>query len=212
MPVKVHSLVVGAIQTNCHIVYDGESPEVMIVDPGGDADVIAVKAKSLSLDPKWIVLTHCHGDHIAGLGEVKRRFPDAKIAAHEADAPALTDANLNLSGMLGTPFTAPPADRVLNENDEIQVGALSFRVIHTPGHTPGGICLYAEGDPPVLLAGDTLFAGSVGRSDFPGGSHEQLIDSIKTKLLVLPDETRVYTGHGPVTTIGEEKDSNPFLR
>lgn len=212
MQVTVHSLVVGPIQTNCHIVHDGESPEAMIMDPGGDADLIVAQVRSLSLEPKWIVLTHCHGDHIAALGEVKQHFPEAEIAAHEKDAPALIDSDLNLSFMLGMPITAPPAARVLQEDDEIQLGQLTFRVIHTPGHTPGGICLYAESEPPVLLAGDTLFAGSVGRSDFPGGSHEQLIESIKVKLLVLPDETRVFTGHGPVTTIGEERSSNPFLR
>jgi len=211
MKAIVHSLIVGPLQVNCHIVTDGDSPAAAIIDPGGDAELIIEKVEAESLKPESIVLTHGHGDHIGALAAVKDRYPDAPILAHAQDAPALTDPNLNLSIMLGMPMTAPPADRELADGDEFEVGSLRFRVIHTPGHTPGGACFYAETSPPLLLSGDALFAGSVGRSDFPGGSHEQLIESIRTRLLVLPDDTRVLSGHGPETTIGAERRMNPFL-
>ena len=211
MNVKIETLMVGPLEVNCHIVSDGENPEAMVVDPGGDAGRIIQSLDAASLQPKWLVLTHGHADHILALAEVKGRYPGARVAAHVLDAPALQDPERNLSLMLGMPLTAPPAERMLSEGDELAVGALRFRVLHTPGHTPGGICLVVDTDPPVLLSGDALFAGSVGRSDFPGGDHAQLIESIRTRLLVLPDATRVLSGHGPETTIQAERQSNPFL-
>ena len=211
MAALIKTLVVGPLQVNCCLVTDGASPEAMIVDPGGDADLIVEQVEADGLEPRSIVLTHCHGDHIGAAAALKRRFPEAQILAHEDDAPALLDADRNLSSMLGMPITTPPADRELSEGDEVAVGSLRFRVIHTPGHTPGGMGLYAETDPPLLLCGDTLFAGSIGRTDFPGGDHGQLIAGIRAKLLCLADDTRVITGHGPETTIGEERATNPFL-
>ena len=208
---RIESLVVGALEVNCFIITDGSSADAAIVDPGGDADAIIARVETMAAEPRLIVNTHCHGDHIAANQALKRSWPDASLVAHALDAPALTDPQSNLSFLLGFSIVSPPADRVVEEGDEIQVGSLTFRVIHTPGHTPGGMCLLADEEPPVLLSGDTLFAGSVGRYDFPGGDHRALIESIRTKLLALPDETRVFTGHGPPTSIGEERRHNPFL-
>lgn len=208
---KIETLVVGALQVNCYIVSDGDSPDCMIVDPGGTARAIIEAVEGARLRPRWIVNTHGHGDHIGANAQLKERYPDAKLAVHRLDAPALTDARLNLSVLLGQPIYSPEADKELEEGDEIEVGSLRFRVAHTPGHSVGGVCLIADGAPPVAIVGDALFAGSVGRTDFPGGDGAQLIRSIKDKLLVLPDETRVLTGHGPETTIGSEKRRNPFL-
>lgn len=208
---KIQTLVVGALQVNCHIVSDGESPDCMVVDPGGSARAIIEAIEDAKLAPQWIVNTHAHGDHIGGNAQLKERYPDAKLAAHRLDAPALTDARLNLSVLLGQPIYSPEPDNELEEGDEIEVGALRFRVLHTPGHSVGGICLISETEPPVAIVGDVLFADSVGRTDFPGGDGRALIQSIREKLLVLPDETRVLTGHGPETTIGSEKRRNPFL-
>ena len=207
----IETLAVGPLQSNCHVVTDGESPETMVVDPGAEAARIIAAVEAVGGEPRWIVNTHPHGDHIAANAALMERFPGARLVIHTLDAPALTDPRLNLSYMLGSDLVSPPADREVEESDEIELGRLRFRVLHTPGHTPGGMCLLADTDPPVLFSGDTLFYGSIGRSDFPGGNHAKLIDGIRRKLLVLPDETRVLTGHGPETTIGQERRGNPFL-
>lgn len=208
---RIETLAVGPLQSNCHVVTDGESPEAMIVDPGAEAGRIVAVVEALGGEPRWIVDTHPHGDHIAANAALKRRFPEAQLVIHRLDAPALTDPRLNLSYMLGANLVSPAADREVEEGDEIELGRLRFRVLHTPGHTPGGMCLLADTEPPVLFCGDTLFCGGIGRSDFPGGDHAALIDGIRRKLLVLPDATRVLTGHGPETTIGQERRGNPFL-
>ncbi len=210
---RIHNFIVNALQTNCFVVDD--AGEAMIIDPGGDAESIARYLDENRLTPRFIVDTHAHFDHIAANTDLKRRYPDAVLAAHEADADALADPEKNLSVMMGVDFRSAEADRRLKEGDELHVGACALRVLHTPGHTPGGVCLYCEAPPdhdaPVLFAGDTLFAGGVGRTDFPGGDMALLIRSIREKLLVLPDETRVFTGHGPATTIARERAMNPFV-
>ena len=214
MPIK--TIPAGPLQTNCYVVSDAGSPEAMIVDPGGDADTIIAYVESEKLDPKVLLNTHAHIDHIGANAEIKNHFPGVQLTVHADDANSLTDPMGNLSAMMGMEYQSPVADLVVQEGDHVTVGGWEFRVLHTPGHTPGGICLYAEsppeGEAPVLIAGDSLFAGSIGRTDFPGGDMSTLLSSIQEKLFVLPQQTTVHSGHGPSTTIGREKESNPFVR
>jgi glyoxylase-like metal-dependent hydrolase (beta-lactamase superfamily II) len=195
------------MQANCYIIGCPETGEAAVVDPGGDADRILARLKARGLRLRYIILTHGHVDHIAALGEV-RDATGAEVLIHAADADMLTDPTRNLSFFMGRRLRFSPAERLLADGDTIEVGTVRLEVVHTPGHTPGGICLKTDD---LVITGDTLFAGSVGRSDFPGGNHRQLIRSIKERLLCLPGHTRVYPGHGPETTIGEEKRYNPFL-
>jgi glyoxylase-like metal-dependent hydrolase (beta-lactamase superfamily II) len=162
------------------------------------------------LTPAAVILTHGHIDHIAGVEALRKKFPSILIYIHKLDAEMLGDTNVNLSILTGSPFAAGKADYLIDEEDTIDKAGIRLRVIHTPGHTPGGICLYSEKDG-IIFVGDTLFAGSIGRTDFPNGDMKKLIEGIKHKLLVLPDDTVVYPGHGPETTIGREKTDNPFL-
>jgi len=183
----------------------------MIIDPGADAKKILKAVEGSGLDIKLIVLTHSHVDHIGALKEVEEAI-GAEVAVHADDAGGVTGkGNLLMSMMMpGTILKTPaPPGKLLNGEDSIDVGDLHFQVLHTPGHTRGGICLLGQG---IVFTGDTLFNYGIGRTDFPGGSYGQLIDSIQTKLMVLPDDTVVYPGHGPETTIGAERRSNPFLR
>lgn len=202
----IERLEVGSFAANCYIVGDKIGGQGMIIDPGDETDKIISMTGKLELDIKHILLTHGHIDHAGALAEVKEAT-GAAIAIHTDDEVTLKDRSLSI--MLGIPYrTLPDIDRLLEDGDVISVGRLNFTVIHTPGHTPGGICLLGDG---VVFTGDTLFWGSIGRGDFPGGSHEQLIDSIKSRLMVLDDGIKVYPGHGPETTIGAERRGNPFI-
>ncbi len=200
------SLQVGPFGTNCYIVGDGVVGEGMIIDPGDSASKILDAASRMGLDIKQVVLTHGHIDHTGALKKVKQAT-GATVAISEADAPIMGKQPMGI--VLGLFYPSPDSpDRLLKDGEEIVCGGLKFNVIHTPGHTPGGICLWGEG---ILFSGDTLFHRSVGRSDLPGGSHEELIESITGRLISLPDDTQVYPGHGPSTSIGEERALNPFL-
>lgn len=205
---QVIRMPVGIYAANCYLIYDESSKEGIIVDPGGDEKDIIDKIEELGLKIKNIILTHGHGDHIAAVLPLKE-YTKAKVAVHKDDAYLLRDGRKNYSSSMAMGTVEFEADILLEEKDIIEFGNISCRVIHTPGHTPGGISLEIGN---CLFTGDTLFAGSIGRTDFEGGSFKQIIDSIKTKLLVFPDETKVYPGHGPSTTIKMEKLHNPFLR
>lgn len=204
---KIHCIPVGGMGANCYITWCENTKEALVVDPGGDAARIADFIAAEGLKVKYIVNTHGHIDHIAANDELRKKT-GASLMIHTLESQMLEDSKLNLSAFLGFSQSFKPADRLLSDGDTFEVGDLTFMVIHTPGHTKGGICLISEG---VLFTGDTLFSGSVGRSDFPGGNPDILIDSIKQKLLVLPDETRVYPGHMEDTTISREKKNNPYL-
>lgn len=209
---QVISLTVGPLSTNCYILVCEESRESAIIDPGFnkiDEEFVLEKICEQKLRVKYIINTHGHLDHISGNAKVKEETK-AIIAVHYYDADMLTDPEKNLSRMLGLNIISPPADLVLRDGDKLRVGRHEIQVLHTPGHTPGSISLYL-GEEKIVFTGDTLFAGSIGRTDLPGSSYEELISSIKKKLLTLPDETRVYPGHGPETTIGVERRENVFL-
>jgi len=181
----------------------------MIIDPGAEARLILKVVSDLGLTITMIVITHLHFDHVGALAPIKEKT-GAKIAIHEAEAEAgLGMFSRMLSSIMGGSFSQPPKpDRLLKDGDTIEVNGLRFTVLYTPGHSPGGISLYGHG---IVFSGDSLFNYGIGRTDFPGCSYEELMDSIQNKLMTLPDETIVYPGHGPSTTIGEERRGNPFL-
>jgi glyoxylase-like metal-dependent hydrolase (beta-lactamase superfamily II) len=207
----IHEILpVGPLQCNCSIIGDETSHEAIVIDPGDDiADILALISKH-NLQVKQIVITHAHIDHIGGAMKL-RAATGAPILLNQNDSALLKmlDAQAAWIGM------AEPGkveiDQSLGESDKVQAGPLVAQILHTPGHTEGSICLYFAAEK-KLIAGDTLFAGSIGRTDLPGGSFDKIIRSLHQKVLALPDDTVVVPGHGPLTSIGEERESNPFLR
>jgi glyoxylase-like metal-dependent hydrolase (beta-lactamase superfamily II) len=201
---------VGPLQCNCSIIGDEVTGEGIVVDPGDNIPQILAAAAKHKLAIKQIVITHGHIDHVGGAMQL-RAVTGAPILMNQDDYEQLgiLDIQANWIGV------APPGkveiDHSIKQSDEMKVGSLNATVMHTPGHTEGSVCLYFPTEK-KLIAGDTLFAGSIGRTDFPGGSMEKILDSLKGKLMTLPDETVVVPGHGPLTTIGEERENNPFLK
>ncbi len=207
----IEGYTLGPFATNCFIVREPGLEACWIVDAGFRPEVMIERVRALGLTPSAILLTHAHADHIAGLEVVKGAFPEAPILIHAAEREWLQTPELNLSAGLGTPLVAPAADGTLEDGQKLMLGESAWRVIHTPGHSPGGVTLYCE-SAPIALVGDTLFAGSIGRYDFPTSDGPVLFASIREKLYTLPDATIVHPGHGPATTIGSEKGTNPYVR
>lgn len=203
----IDRLVVGMLQCNCYLVGCEQTKKGIVIDPGGDAPLILDRVDKIGLTVEYIVNTHGHIDHIAANRPVKEAT-GAQIAIHEDDAEWLVADQGAYARMLGVQSAGPPADVLLREDDEVVFGEERLKVMHTPGHSQGGISLLGDG---VVFCGDTLFAMGVGRVDLPGGSWETLMSAIKTRLFTLPDETEAYTGHGPPTTIGREKRFNPWF-
>jgi glyoxylase-like metal-dependent hydrolase (beta-lactamase superfamily II) len=201
---------VGPLQCNCTILGDEEAGEAIVIDPGDEVGRIARRLAALGLKLKQILITHAHIDHVGGALKLKR-LTGAPILLNENDLPLLKMMEMQ-AGWLGmeTPETAPP-DESLADGLRVGLDRYPAEVLHTPGHTQGSVCLHFA-PLKMVIAGDTLFAGSIGRTDLPGGNSRQIIDSIESRLMALPDETRVLPGHGPATTIGAERRSNPFLR
>ncbi len=209
---EIDCLVLGLYETNCYVLRkDAAVSKCVVIDTGLDTNGMVEYLTAKKLEPAAVVLTHGHADHIGGVAGITGKYAGVRIYLHQADAPMLTNAEDNLSLFTGVAIGPLEADVLVKEGDIIDEAQIRLTVLHTPGHTPGGISLYAQADT-LVFSGDTLFADSVGRTDFPGGGVEQLVQSIKDKLFVLPDETVIYPGHGPRTSIGREKRHNPFLK
>jgi len=212
--IYIKRFVVGDLESCCYIITTENEKETMLIDPGGSPEKIINHCHSNNLIPGILVNTHGHGDHIGANLELRKEFPDIKIYIHADDAPMLTSEYLNLSLLGGKRYQSPPADKVLQHDDVIFFNHEEFKVIHTPGHTKGGICLLydqPDSETPLLFSGDSLFNFGIGRTDLPGGDHESFINSIKNRLFTLNDNTVVYPGHGDSTTILKERIENPFF-
>ena len=201
---NVDRLEVGPMGANCYIVAHNPTKDACIIDPGGEPERIMDFIKKNGLKAKFIINTHGHGDHIIGNG-----YFGVPIYIHKLEKDFLTDPGLNLSGAFGLSIKTPKASKLLEDGDKVYLNDLEFEILHTPGHTPGGISIKLDG---VVFTGDTLFAGTVGRTDLPDGDEKVLLGSIRKKLLTLDDDTVVYPGHGQESTIGIERGSNPFLK
>lgn len=207
MPLKYQVVVNGPFQENCYIAWDEATLKGALIDPGDEPQTILAAARKLGVTIEAIYNTHAHIDHTGAVASLKATLK-VPFALHEADAPLLAGLSAQ-ARLFGLPsIESPTVDRVLHHGDIIQIGNLEGKVLHTPGHTPGGVCFWFD---KVVFVGDTLFAGSIGRSDLPGGNHEQLIEAIRRELLTLPEQTVALSGHGPATTIGLEKRGNPFV-
>jgi glyoxylase-like metal-dependent hydrolase (beta-lactamase superfamily II) len=221
---KIDCFQLGPFLVNCYLVTadaGAAGPETILIDAPDEVQQVIAHCDRLGLKPRLLLNTHGHVDHISGNAAVKEHWPALKLAIHAADAAKLGSPLRNLSLLLGQVVTSPPADVLLTDGQKLTLGDEVLEVRHTPGHTPGGISLILReprpgpsgGDvtTPVAFTGDTLFAGSVGRTDFPGASSKALLSSIRRQLFTLADETLCYPGHGPPTTIGEERAHNPYV-
>ena len=206
---ELETLVLGALQTNCYIIYNNKTKEAMVIDPANDVEKIIKYLEERDLVCKAVLLTHGHFDHIMAVSELKDAT-GAVVYAHEDERELLESPVLNASSQVGRNCVVKP-DVFLHEGHKLDLIGFSLEVVHTPGHTAGGVC-YLFKDQKVLISGDTLFRDSIGRSDLPTGNGQVLVDSIRTKLMVLDEDVNVYPGHGMPTTIGHEKNHNPFVR
>ena len=211
--IQIHTIESAPFAENSYVVWREGGAEALVVDPGFEPNAILEFLTQHGLTTVAIINTHGHVDHMAGNTDLKRAFPAAPIVIGERDAPMLTDAELNLSGPFGMPVTSPSADRLVREGETIAAAGIALEVYDVPGHSPGHVVyVIREMNPPIVLGGDVLFRGGIGRYDFPGGSFQALKSNIERVLWPLPPGTVVYPGHGPVTTVGHEKQTNPYLR
>ncbi len=209
------SIVCGELQENCYVLWKDGATDAIVFDPGDEPEKIRAALRKKGLTIAAFVQTHCHGDHIAALTPLKAEFPDAPIYCPEAEVEWLSKPTLNLSFFYGVSVTAPPPDQIVKDEDMVRAAGLELKAIHVPGHSPGGTAYFVEqpaaDGPPHLFCGDILFAGSIGRTDLPGGEGEDmLVAGIQEKLFPLPGETIVHPGHGTDTTIEDERDNNPY--
>ncbi len=204
----IKKLEVGPIMANCYILGCEDTKEAVVIDPGDEADRILTSLAESELKVKYIINTHGHFDHV-GANKRMKEVTKATLMIHPDDEPMLSELSSSAAAFGLSSENSPKADKYLNDGDEISFGTITLKVIHTPGHSMGGVCLYTDG---AVFVGDTLFKGSIGRTDLPGGNYNTLISSIKNKLLAFDEETIVYPGHGPETTIKSEKRTNPFLQ
>ncbi len=206
--IEIKSMTLGMVATNCYLIINKETKEALLIDPADNALRISNVIEENVCTLKAILLTHGHFDHIMALNELKKRY-NVPVYAHEEEEDVLKQSSLNMSGMIGQIYTTQ-ADIYVKDGEHLKLAGLDIIVLHTPGHTKGGVCYYLP-EKKVLMSGDTLFHCSIGRTDFPTGSMSQLVRSVKEQLFVLPDDVQVYPGHDSVTSIGYEKQYNPFF-
>jgi glyoxylase-like metal-dependent hydrolase (beta-lactamase superfamily II) len=211
MSLQVRTLESMPFAENTYVVWLEGRPDALVIDPGLEPELILDCLAKHGLSPAAILCTHGHADHIAGNQALKRAYPNAPLLIGTGDAVMLSDAESNLSALYGMPLTSPPADRTVSEGDTLELAGIKLEVFEIPGHSPGHVVFLQRGSPCHVFGGDVLFRGSIGRYDFPGGDGRLLLDGIRAKLFALPADTVVYPGHGPVTTVGHEKATNPFL-
>jgi glyoxylase-like metal-dependent hydrolase (beta-lactamase superfamily II) len=207
---QFRTIVSQPFDENSYVVWLSGRSDALVIDPGFDPAAILACLQDEGLTPAALLNTHGHADHIAGNGPMKEAYPTAPLIIGAGDAPMLTDADLNLSAPFGAAVLSPPADRMVREGDVLELAGIRLEVFEIPGHSPGHVVFVHRGPPCVVLGGDVLFRGSIGRYDFPGGDGQRLLDGIRTKLFTLPADTVVYPGHGPVTTVGHERKHNPW--
>jgi len=206
---ELRTIIVGSFQVNCYLYWDPATGDGVIIDPGDEADRVLAAVDAAGFTPMAVLLTHGHVDHIAGVNDVLGRLPVPLYCGRGEEA-LLTNPSANMSAALGRGVTTPSPDKTFGDEESVRAGSVTLRVLATPGHSPGGVC-YLDEREGILFCGDTLFDGSIGRTDLHGGSMSTLLNSIRSKIMTLPDEIICYPGHGPNTTVGTERTSNPFL-
>lgn len=210
-PLQIHTIVSMPFGENTYIAWRADRRDALVIDPGLEPEAILEFLQEQTIRPAAILNTHGHADHIGGNAALKTAYAEAPLIAGKHEAHLLTDADANLSAAFGMPIVSPPADRLIVEGDVLDLAGITLEVREIPGHSPGHVVFIHRAAPAIVFGGDVLFRGSVGRTDFPGGSSELLFDGIRKKLFTLPDDTIVYPGHGPVTTTGFEKRTNPYV-
>lgn len=209
--VNIHTIVSLPFAENTYVLWRPGAADALVIDPGLQPDLILDFLAKQDLKPAAILNTHGHADHIGGNAAMKQAFPQAPLVIGINEAHLLTDAEANLSAPFGMPITSPPADRLIKEGEVLEYAGIRLEVLEVPGHSPGHVVFVYRNEPCLVLGGDVLFQGSIGRHDFPNSDGRLLLDGIRTKVLTLPPDTVVYPGHGPTTTVGEEKRTNPYV-